>query len=87
MPGQSMAANDCAVRRNPPIVGAARYGPGTDANPNPDLPAVSQQVSGRSAAVVLYSWQPGVLRQLIPDTHVQHEAVPESLARHFRLGT
>jgi adenine-specific DNA-methyltransferase len=51
-----------------------------------DLPALREQVR-QSAAVVLYSWQPGVLRQLIPDTHVQHEAVPESLARHFRLGT
>jgi hypothetical protein len=37
------------------------------------------------AAVVIYSWQPETLRQHIRAGHVQHEAIPESLARRFGL--
>ena len=38
-----------------------------------------------SAAVILYSWQPETLQQHIRAGHVQHEAIPESLARRFGL--
>ena len=37
------------------------------------------------AAVTLYSWQPETLRQHVRAPHVQHEAIPESLARRFGL--
>jgi adenine-specific DNA-methyltransferase len=37
------------------------------------------------AAVVIYSWQPEALRQHIRAGHVQHEAIPESLARRFGM--
>ena len=50
-----------------------------------DVPALREAVAGRTAAVI-YSWQPETLRQHVPDVHVQHEAVGESLARRFRLG-
>ena len=39
----------------------------------------------QSAAVVLYSWQPETLRQHIRAVHVQHETIPESLARRFGM--
>jgi hypothetical protein len=39
----------------------------------------------QSAAVVVYSWQPETLRQHIRAAHVQHEAIPESLARRFGM--
>ena len=39
----------------------------------------------QSAAVVIYSWQPETLRQHIRAAHVQHEAIPESLARRFGM--
>lgn len=38
-----------------------------------------------SAAVTIYSWQPETLSQYIRDGHVQHEAIPESLARRFGM--
>lgn len=37
------------------------------------------------AAAVIYSWQPETLRQHIRAGHVQHEAIPESLARRFGM--
>jgi len=37
------------------------------------------------AAVTLYSWQPEMLRQHLRASHVQHEAIPESLARRFDM--
>ena len=40
-----------------------------------------------SASVVLYSWQPETLRQHVRAEHVQHEAIPESLARRFGMKT
>ncbi len=39
------------------------------------------------AAAVIYSWQPETLRQHIRAGNVQHEAIPESLARKFGLNT
>ena len=39
----------------------------------------------QSAAVVIYSWQPETLRQHIRAAHVQHEAIPESLAHRFGM--
>jgi adenine-specific DNA-methyltransferase len=39
-----------------------------------------------SRAVIVYSWQPELIRQQLRDeTHVQVEAVPESLARRFGM--
>jgi adenine-specific DNA-methyltransferase len=39
-----------------------------------------------SRAVIVYSWQPELIRQRLRDeTHVQVEAVPESLARRFGM--
>jgi hypothetical protein len=35
--------------------------------------------------VVLYSWQPELVRQHVRAQHVQHEQIPESLARRFGL--
>jgi len=49
-----------------------------------DAVALRKQAS-QSAAVMLYSWQPETLRQHVPAPHVQHEPVPESLARRFGL--
>ena len=37
------------------------------------------------AAAVIYSWQPETLRQHIRAGNVQHEAIPESLARRFGM--
>ena len=48
------------------------------------LPALRKAVAD-CAAVVLYSWQPETLRQHIRAAHVQHEAIPESLARRFGM--
>ena len=48
------------------------------------LPALRKAVAD-CAAVTLYSWQPETLRQHIRAAHVQHEAIPESLARRFGL--
>ena len=39
----------------------------------------------RCRAVVLYSWQPELLRQQLAAHHVQFEHIPESLARRFGL--
>ncbi|HOY56967.1 MAG TPA: site-specific DNA-methyltransferase [Verrucomicrobiota bacterium] len=49
-----------------------------------DAAALRAQAN-QSAAVILYSWQPETLRQHVPAPHVQHEAIPESLARRFGL--
>jgi adenine-specific DNA-methyltransferase len=49
-----------------------------------DAAALRRQAS-QSGAVTLYSWQPETLRQHVPAPHVQHEPVPESLARRFGL--
>jgi adenine-specific DNA-methyltransferase len=52
---------------------------------NPKLvPKLREAVKGY-ASVVIYSWQPGLLRQHIRAHHVQHEAIPESLARRFGM--
>ena len=48
------------------------------------LPDLRETVS-RHAAVIIYSWQPGLLRQHLRAAHVQHEAIPESLMRRFGL--
>ncbi|MDP3078093.1 DNA methyltransferase, partial [Bradyrhizobium sp.] len=48
------------------------------------VPALRSVVEER-AAVMLYSWQPETLRQHIRADHVQHEAIPESLARRFGM--
>jgi adenine-specific DNA-methyltransferase len=48
------------------------------------VPALRKAVR-QSDAVTLYSWQPETLRQHIRSTHVQHEAIPESLARRFGM--
>lgn len=50
-----------------------------------DLVPVLRKAVNSSAAVVLYSWQPETLRQYIRAGHVQHEAIPESLARRFGM--
>ena len=49
------------------------------------LPALREAVDGATGAIV-YSWQPETLRQHLPALHVQHEAIPENLARRFGLG-
>jgi adenine-specific DNA-methyltransferase len=48
------------------------------------VPALRKAVKD-SPAVIIYSWQPEALRQHIRASHVQHEAIPESLARRFGL--
>ena len=48
------------------------------------LPALREAVAD-CAAVTLYSWQPETLRQHIRAAQVQHEAIPESLARRFGM--
>ena len=48
------------------------------------VPALRKAVKA-SAAVIVYSWQPEALQQHIRAAHVQHEAIPESLARRFGL--
>lgn len=37
------------------------------------------------ASVIVYSWQPETLRQALRSSSVQHEAIPESLARRFGI--
>lgn len=49
------------------------------------LPALREAVEA-ATAVIVYSWQPETLRQHLPALHVQHEAIPEGLARRFGLG-
>ena len=49
-----------------------------------DAAALRRQVK-KSAAVMLYSWQPEALRQHVRDARVQHETIPESLTRRFGL--
>ena len=48
------------------------------------LPRLREAVR-RHASVIIYSWQPGLLRQHLRADHVQHEAIPESLVRRFGL--
>jgi adenine-specific DNA-methyltransferase len=48
------------------------------------VPAVRKAVKD-FAGVVIYSWQPETLRQHIRAGHVQHEAIPEGLARRFGM--
>ena len=48
------------------------------------LPALREAVKD-CAATVIYSWQPETLRLHIRAGNVQHEAIPESLARRFGL--
>jgi adenine-specific DNA-methyltransferase len=48
------------------------------------VPGLREVVKG-CAAVVIYSWQPEALRQHVRGVHVQHEAIPESLARRFGM--
>ena len=48
------------------------------------VPALRKAVKATAAAVI-YSWQPETLRQHIRAAHVQHEAIPESLARRFGM--
>jgi hypothetical protein len=48
------------------------------------LPALRESVKDCAAAVI-YSWQPETLRLHIRAGNVQHEAIPESLARRFGL--
>jgi adenine-specific DNA-methyltransferase len=48
------------------------------------VPALRKAVQA-SAAVNLYSWQPETLQQHIRAGHVQHEAIPENLARRFGM--
>lgn len=49
-----------------------------------DAAALRKRVK-ESAAVILYSWQPETVRQHVRALHVQHEPIPESLARRFGL--
>jgi adenine-specific DNA-methyltransferase len=48
------------------------------------IPALRRKVQ-ESAEVTLYSWQPQTLRQHIPDSHVSHLPVSETLTRWFGL--
>jgi adenine-specific DNA-methyltransferase len=48
------------------------------------IPTLREKVM-ESGAVVLYSWQPGLLRNQIRAAHVQHEGIPEALMRKFGL--
>lgn len=48
------------------------------------VPALRNAVKDFSG-VVIYSWQPETLRQHIRAGHVQHEAIPEGLARRFGM--
>lgn len=47
-----------------------------------DLSTIREAVRG-SRAVILYSWQPELLRQHVQGDHVQFEHIPESLGRRF----
>ena len=45
-----------------------------------------REVVAQAPAVMLYSWQPELIRsELTGFTHVQVEAVPDSLANRFRI--
>jgi adenine-specific DNA-methyltransferase len=48
------------------------------------VPALREAVK-KHASVIIYSWQPGLLRQHIRAPQVQYEAIPESLVRRFGL--
>lgn len=61
--------------------GALIYVPSFRKELLPDL----RETVARHASVIIYSWQPGLLRQHLKAAHVQHEAIPESLIRRFGL--
>ncbi len=61
--------------------GALIYVPSFRKDLLPDL----RETVARHASVIIYSWQPGLLRQHLRAPHVQHEAIPESLIRRFGL--
>jgi adenine-specific DNA-methyltransferase len=48
------------------------------------VPKLRKALEGCVSAIV-YSWQPELLRQQVRSSNVQHEAIPESLARRFGL--
>lgn len=48
------------------------------------VPKLREALEGCVSAIV-YSWQPELLRQQVRSSNVQHEAIPESLARRFGL--
>lgn len=48
------------------------------------LPHLRRELADGTAAVI-YSWQPELLRQHLRADHVQHEGIPESLARRFGM--
>ena len=50
-----------------------------------DAEALRLRLDDADSAVV-FSWQPEVLRQQLPGSHVQHESAPEFLSRKFGLG-
>jgi adenine-specific DNA-methyltransferase len=50
-----------------------------------DLVNALRRKVDESASVTVYSWQPQTLQQHIPDSHVAHEHVSETLARRFGL--
>jgi adenine-specific DNA-methyltransferase len=51
-----------------------------------NLPALRNHIA-RGRAVLLYSWQPELLRQHLRASHVDFQHIPETLARRFRLKT
>ena len=48
------------------------------------VPALRKAVKA-SASVIIYSWQPETVQQYVRSGHVQHEAIPENLARRFGM--
>jgi adenine-specific DNA-methyltransferase len=44
-----------------------------------------RRATRKSASVIIYSWQPATLQQHIRFEHVQHAAIPESLALRFGM--
>ncbi len=73
-----------------PFVAAPVLTAGTEEASVLYVPRVSQAVLPKlqalvdaSRAVTLYSWQPEFLREHVRAGHVQHEGIPESLARRF----
>jgi adenine-specific DNA-methyltransferase len=48
------------------------------------LPALETMIA-EARSVIVYSWQPELLRQHLPGGHIQHEGMPEAFARRFGL--
>jgi adenine-specific DNA-methyltransferase len=44
-----------------------------------------QTMIAEARSVIVYSWQPELLRQHLPGGHIQHEGMPEAFARRFGL--